>query len=66
VQGDLDLVLQVQVGACQQTQQPGQVLGDQVLGQGRIGQQPICGWRPMPTQQVGVAGGVGLAERAAG
>ena len=45
VQGDLDLVLQVQVRTPQQPQQPRQVLREQVVGQGRIGNQVGCGWR---------------------
>jgi hypothetical protein len=45
VQGDLDLVLQVQIRAAQQPEQAGQVLGEQVVGQGRIGDQTSCGWR---------------------
>ena len=45
VQGDLDLVLQVQVRPAKQVQQAGQVGGDQVGGQGRIGDQACCGWR---------------------
>jgi hypothetical protein len=45
VQGDLDLVLQVQVRAAQQVQQPGQVGGEQLVGQGRIRDQGVCGWR---------------------
>ena len=45
VQGDLDLVLQVQVRALQQPQQAGQILGHQVLGQGRIRDQLDRGWR---------------------
>jgi hypothetical protein len=45
VQGDLDLVLQVQVRTPQQPQQPGQVLREQVIGQGGIGNQVACGWR---------------------
>jgi hypothetical protein len=43
VQGDLDLVLQVRTP--QQPKQAGQVLGHQVLGQGRIRDQLVCGWR---------------------
>jgi hypothetical protein len=45
MQGDLDLVLQVQVRMFQQAQQAGQILGEQVVGQGRIGNQVACGWR---------------------
>jgi hypothetical protein len=45
VQGDLDLVLQVQVRAFQQPQQAGQILGEQVVGQGGIGDQAGGGWR---------------------
>jgi hypothetical protein len=45
VQGDLDLVLQVQVRVAQQPQQAGQVLGPQLLGQGGVGDQVACGWR---------------------
>ena len=45
MQGDLDLVLQVQVRAFQQTQQAGQILGEQVVGQGGIGDQAGGGWR---------------------
>jgi len=45
VQGDLDLVLQVQVRMAQQAQQTGQIGGEQVGGQGRIGDQGVCGWR---------------------
>jgi hypothetical protein len=45
VQGDLDLVLEVQVGMFEQVQQPGQVGGDQLVGQGWIGDQPAGGWR---------------------
>jgi len=45
VQGDLDLVLQVQVRAPKQPQQAGQVLGEQVVGQGRIRDQVVRGWR---------------------
>ena len=45
VQGELDLVLQVQVGAAQQPQQAGQILGEQLVGQGGIGDQVAGGWR---------------------
>ncbi len=45
VQRDLDLVLQVQVRAAQQPEQAGQILGEQVVGQGRVGDQVACGWR---------------------
>jgi len=47
VQGDLDLVLQVQVRVAQQPQQPGQILGEQLVGvgQGGVGNQPGSGWR---------------------
>ena len=45
VQGDLDLVLQVQVRAPEQPQQARQILGEQVGGQGRIRDQVGCGWR---------------------
>jgi hypothetical protein len=45
VLGDLDLVLQVQVRALQQAQQARQVLGEQLVGQGGIGNQSVCGWR---------------------
>jgi hypothetical protein len=45
VQGDLDLVLQVPVGMFEQAQQAGQVLGKQVIGQGRVGDQVAYGWR---------------------
>jgi hypothetical protein len=45
VQGDLDLVLQIQVRMFEQAQQARQVLGQQVLGQGGIGDQVGCGWR---------------------
>jgi len=45
MQGDLDLVLQVQVGAAQQAQQPRQILREQVISQGRVGNQVGSGWR---------------------
>jgi hypothetical protein len=44
-QGNLDLVLQVQVRAAKQPQQAGQILREQLVGQGRIGDQVACGWR---------------------
>jgi hypothetical protein len=43
VQRDLDLVLQVQVRVAEQAQQAGQILGEQVLGQGGIGDQVAGG-----------------------
>jgi hypothetical protein len=47
VQGDLDLVLQVQIRDGEQAQQPRQVLGEQLVevGQSRIGNQLAGGWR---------------------
>jgi hypothetical protein len=45
VQGDLDLVLQVQVRVAQQLQQARQILREQVIGQGRVGDQVHSGWR---------------------
>jgi hypothetical protein len=45
VQGELDLVLQVQVGAGEQLKQPRQVRWEQVVGQGGIGDQQAGGWR---------------------
>jgi hypothetical protein len=45
VQGDLDLVLEVQIRTPQQLQQARQILWEQVGGQGRIGDQVDSGWR---------------------
>jgi hypothetical protein len=45
VQGGFDLVLQVQVRAFKQPEQARQVCGEQVVGQGRVGDQVGCGWR---------------------
>ena len=45
VQGHFDLVLQVQVRTPKQVKQAGQILREQVLGQGRIRDQLACGWR---------------------
>jgi hypothetical protein len=45
VQGDLDLVLEVQVRPPEQVKQAGQILGEQVFGEGRIRDQASCGWR---------------------
>jgi hypothetical protein len=44
VQGDLDLVLHVQVGSGQQAQQPGQILRH-LVPQQRVRHQVIDGWR---------------------
>jgi len=47
VQGDLDLVLQVQIGAAEDLQQMRQIGWPQLVGvgQGRVGQQHGGGWR---------------------
>jgi len=45
VQGDLDLAVQIQVRTAKQPQQARQILGEQVIGQGRIRDQVGGGWR---------------------
>jgi hypothetical protein len=45
VQGDLDLVLEVQIRVAEQPEQARQILWDQVISQRRIRDQVACGWR---------------------